>query len=126
MGHSEDDAVHKIPHKMKVHQLKISVLVSFNPQKNYRCYKKIDVILVQCLFNTFLLDNLKAASRGKSLSIEFRLLIYKKLHFHLIVKQFTPEAGHFSFSILHRQLILNLFMIYVWVCQVVSVFILFS
>ena len=30
MGHSEDDAVHKIPNKMKTHwqnQLKISVLV---------------------------------------------------------------------------------------------------
>ena len=30
MGHSEDDAVHKIPHKMKMHwqnQLKFSVLV---------------------------------------------------------------------------------------------------
>ena len=30
MGHSEDDAVHKIPHKMKMHRqdrLKISVLV---------------------------------------------------------------------------------------------------
>ena len=30
MGHSEDDAVHKIPHKMKTHwqnQLKISVLI---------------------------------------------------------------------------------------------------
>ena len=30
MGHSEDDVVHKIPHKMKTHrqnQLKISVLV---------------------------------------------------------------------------------------------------
>ena len=33
MGHSEDDAVHKIPHKMKTHwqnQLVISVLILFN------------------------------------------------------------------------------------------------
>ena len=32
MRHSEDDVVHKVPHKMKAHkqnQLKISVLVNF-------------------------------------------------------------------------------------------------
>ena len=47
MGHSEDDAVHKIPHKMKMHrqnQLKILVLIWFDIL--YRIeYKKIDVIL---------------------------------------------------------------------------------
>ena len=53
-GHSEDDAVHKIAHKMKMHrqnQLKFSVLVRF--QILYRTrYKKIDVILVQCPFKS--------------------------------------------------------------------------
>ena len=52
MGHSEDDAVHKIPHKMKTHwqnQLKILVLTKFNILYRIR-YKKIDVILVQCPF----------------------------------------------------------------------------
>ena len=55
MGHSGDDAVHKIPHKMKTHwqnQLKISVLVLFKILCGIR-YKKIDVILVQCPFNIF-------------------------------------------------------------------------
>ena len=53
MGHSEDDAVHKMPYKMKTNwrnQLKISVLVSFKTLHRIR-YKKIDVILVQCPFN---------------------------------------------------------------------------
>ena len=56
MGHSENDAVHKIPHKMKTHwqnQLKISVLVSFKILYGIR-YKKTDVILVQCPFKTAL------------------------------------------------------------------------
>ena len=52
MGHSEDDAVHKIPQKMKMHwqnQLKISVLVWFKIL--YRIsYIRIDVILVQYPF----------------------------------------------------------------------------
>ena len=53
MGHSRDDAVHKIPHKMKTpwqNQLKFSVLISFKILYRIR-YKKIDVILVQCPFN---------------------------------------------------------------------------
>ena len=53
MGHSEDDAVHKILHKMKTHwqnHLKISVQVKFKILYRIR-YKKIDVILVQCTFN---------------------------------------------------------------------------
>ena len=53
MGHSGDDAVHKIPRKMKTHwqnHLKISVLIWFNILYRIR-YKKIDVILVQCPFN---------------------------------------------------------------------------
>ena len=53
MGHSEDDAVHKIPHKMNTYwqnQLKISVLVKFIILYGIR-YKNIDVILVQCPFN---------------------------------------------------------------------------
>ena len=53
MGHSEDDAVHKIPHKMKTHRqnkLKFSVLVWFTILYRTR-YKKIDVRLVQCPFN---------------------------------------------------------------------------
>ena len=52
MGHSEDDADHKIPHKKKTdcqNQLKISVLVQFNILYGIR-YKKTDVILVQCPF----------------------------------------------------------------------------
>ena len=53
MGDSEDDAVHKIPHKLKTHwqnKLKFSVLVWFAIL--YRTsYKKIDVRLVQCPFN---------------------------------------------------------------------------
>ena len=52
MGHSEDDAVHKIPHKMKTHwqnKLKFSVLVWFTILYRTR-YKKIDVRLVQCPF----------------------------------------------------------------------------
>ena len=52
MGHTEDDAVYKIPHKMKTHwqnQLKISVLVQFKIHYRKR-YKKINVILVQCPF----------------------------------------------------------------------------
>ena len=53
MGHSEDDAVHKIPHKMKTHwqnKLKFLVLVWFTILYRTR-YKKIDVRLVQCPFN---------------------------------------------------------------------------
>ena len=53
MGHSEDDAVHKIPQKMKTHwqnNLKFSVLVWFTIFYRTR-YKKIDVRLVQCPFN---------------------------------------------------------------------------
>ena len=53
MGHSEDGAVHKIPHKMKMHQqnqLKILVLVKLIIHYGIR-YKKIDVKLVHCPFN---------------------------------------------------------------------------
>ena len=53
MGHSENDAVHKIPHKMKTHwqnQLKISVQVYFKILFRIR-YKEIEVIPVQCPFN---------------------------------------------------------------------------
>ena len=52
MGHSGDDAVHKIPHKMKTqgqNQLKFSVLVWFTILYRTR-YKKTDVRLVQCPF----------------------------------------------------------------------------
>ena len=52
MGHSKDDAVHKIPHYMKTHwqnQLKMSVLVSFKILYRIR-YKWIDVTLVKCPF----------------------------------------------------------------------------
>ena len=52
MGHSEDDAVHKIPYKMKTlwqNQLKFLVLVWFTILYWTR-YKKIDVRLVQCPF----------------------------------------------------------------------------
>ena len=55
MGHSEDDAVHKIPLKMKTHwqnQLKISVLIWFDILYRIR-YKKIDVTLVQCPFKDY-------------------------------------------------------------------------
>ena len=51
--HSEDDAVHKIPHKIQTHwqnKLKFSVLVWFTILYRTR-YKKIDVRLVQCPFN---------------------------------------------------------------------------
>ena len=57
MGHSEDDAVHKIPHKMKTHwqnQLKFSVSVWFEILYRTR-YKKIGVILVQCPFKFLLI-----------------------------------------------------------------------
>ena len=50
MGHSKDDAVHKIPHKMKMHrqnQLTVSVLAYFKILNRIRC-KKIDIIRVQC------------------------------------------------------------------------------
>ena len=50
MGHSGEDTVYKIPHKMKTlwqKQLKISVFVWFTILYRIR-YKKIDVILVQC------------------------------------------------------------------------------
>ena len=52
MGHSEDDAVHKIAHKMKTHwqnQLKTLVFAYFKFHYRIR-YKQIDVILVQCPF----------------------------------------------------------------------------
>ena len=55
MGHSEDDVVHKIPHKMKTHwqnQLKFSVLVWFTILYRTR-YKKIDDRLVQCPCKTY-------------------------------------------------------------------------
>ena len=58
MGYSKDDAVHKIPHKMKTHrqnQLKISVLVYFKILCRIR-YKKIDVILVQCPLKVRILE----------------------------------------------------------------------
>ena len=58
MGHSEDDAVHKIPYKMKTHwqnQLKISVLFGYKILYRIR-YKKINVILVQCPFNAQALE----------------------------------------------------------------------
>ena len=51
MGHPEDDATHKIPHKMKTHwqnQLNVSVLVYFKILYRIR-YKMKVVILVQCL-----------------------------------------------------------------------------
>ena len=50
MGHSEDDIVHKIPLKMKMHQqTQPKTLVSVQFKILYRIrYKKIDVILVQC------------------------------------------------------------------------------
>ena len=54
-GHSEDDAVHKIPHKLKTHwqnQLKFSVLVWFKILYRAR-YKKKDFILVQCPFKYY-------------------------------------------------------------------------
>ena len=53
MGHSEDDAVNKIPHKMKTYrqnQQKMLVLVSFKILYSIR-YKKIYVILVQYPLN---------------------------------------------------------------------------
>ena len=53
MGHTGDDAICKIPHKMKTlwwSQLKISVRVQFDILYRLR-YQKIDVILVQCPFN---------------------------------------------------------------------------
>ena len=58
MGHSEDDAVHKIPHKMKTHwqnKLKFSVLVWLTILYRYR-YKKIDVRLVQCPFKVLFMQ----------------------------------------------------------------------
>ena len=48
----EDDAVHKIPHKMDKYwqnQLKISVLVSYKILYRIR-YKMINITLVQCPF----------------------------------------------------------------------------
>ena len=56
MRHSEDDAVHKIPHKMKMHwqnQMKYLALVYFKIL--YRIEEKIDVILVQCPFKQILM-----------------------------------------------------------------------
>ena len=53
IGHTENDIVHKIPHKMKMqwqNQLEISVLVQFKILYRIRL-KEIDVILVQCPFN---------------------------------------------------------------------------
>ena len=58
MGHSEDDAVHKIPHKMKTHwqnKLKFSVLVWLTILYRTR-YKKIYVRLVQCPFKLQILS----------------------------------------------------------------------
>ena len=52
MGHSEDDAVHKIPHEVKTHWqnlLKISVLVQFKILHRIR-YKKIDGFLFKNLW----------------------------------------------------------------------------
>ena len=51
MGHSEDDSVHKIPHKMnmKMHrqnQLKMSVLAKFISLYRIK-YKKIGALLAQ-------------------------------------------------------------------------------
>ena len=60
MGHSENDAVHKIPHKMKTHwqnQLKFLVWVWFTILYRTR-YKKIDVRLVQCPFNGYYYQDL--------------------------------------------------------------------
>ena len=75
MGHSEDDAVHKIPHKLKTHwqnQLKILVLVWFKVLYGIR-HKKIDVILVQCPFN-------KKKKKKKKIAIFF----LKNRHFSKI------------------------------------------
>ena len=53
MGHSEDDAVHKIPHKMKMHwQNRLKILGTGLILYRIR-YKMIDVIFVQCLFKLF-------------------------------------------------------------------------
>ena len=57
MGHSEDDAVYKITHKMKTNwqnRLKISALVWFKILYRIR-YEKIVVILVQCPFNIIII-----------------------------------------------------------------------
>ena len=53
MGHSEDDAIHKIRHKMETHrqnQLKLSVFVNLKSSIESDM-KKIDVILVQYPFS---------------------------------------------------------------------------
>ena len=55
MEYSEDDVVHKMPHKMKTHWqnlLKISVGVEFKIHNLIR-YNQVGVILVQCPFNIF-------------------------------------------------------------------------
>ena len=54
MGHSEDDAVHKIPHKMKTHwqnQLKMSALVCFKILCRIR-YKKYMLYLFNAPFKS--------------------------------------------------------------------------
>ena len=53
MGHSEDDAVPKLPHKMKMHwqnQLKNLALDLLKLEIRIR-NKNIDVIFAQCPFN---------------------------------------------------------------------------
>ena len=53
MGHSEDDAVHKLPHKNENALAETAENCGIDLIKNiYRIiYYKIDVILVQCPFN---------------------------------------------------------------------------
>ena len=66
MGHSGDDAVHKIPLKVKMHwqnQLKFLVLVEYKILYRIR-YKKIDVILVQCPFKIYKKGTLLMGQKG--------------------------------------------------------------
>ena len=58
MGHSGDDAVHKIPHKMRTHwQNWLEILVLFDLKSSIELdYTEIDVILVQCPLSEILFD----------------------------------------------------------------------
>ena len=61
MGHSRDDVVHKILHKMKTYQqnqLKSWVLVYL--KFSLELYKEIDAILIQCPFNIFQTEQFSA------------------------------------------------------------------
>ena len=93
MGYSEDDAVHKILHKMKMHlqnQVKMSVMKSCMEVG----IERQDVILLQCSFNLVGIALFKGELHLKPNLHMFCVL--SQNYQHCFEKQYKhPEANYF-------------------------------